>query len=329
MNLISTHLLTWIWKNHLMIKKVLNIATLLTLTITAGFPEISLAAQEAGSTQLRIQTGTPKRTNETIFSSLVAWKQDNGGHNKAKGLTFIKGSNAKKKITDAGAAKIISKALNAGINNEAPRLRGATVKYTDNKAEFIISNISGFDLTRVFIGDYTNQKLQYNLVGKKFSDAGVDLSIDLVYSAAVEYLDNFSSNVVPQTAGGEITVTIDNNSPIIIQTEGKTTKQLETELDKALGSKAQFSSLPIFPNIVELKSRNYKPFDGGEIQLFSLNAKSITIDINDSGLGILTKFRFPTITETEDSFENSVMKLVGLLFVVSLGYVFYARKKNQ
>ena len=307
-----------------MIKKILELAAL--LIITTGSPVISFAAQE-GNDQLRVQTGAPKRTNETIFSSLVAWRQEDGEKNKAKGLAFIKGSNTKK-ITDIEAAKIIAKSLNAGINYEAPHSRGARVKYSAKKAEFIITNATGFDLNRVFIGDYTNQKLQYNVPGKKFSDAGVDIAIDLVYSAVVERIDKFSPKFVPKTAGGTITVTIDNNSPIVIQTKDKNTKQLESELAKALGRTAHFSSEPIYPNIVELNSRNYKPFDGGELQLFNLNAKSIVIDINDSALGVLTKFRFPSIEKPEDSFENHIIKLVSLLLVAGLGYVFYARKKG-
>ena len=309
-----------------MIKKILELATLLIITITASLPIISFAAQE-GNDQLRVQTGAPKRTNETIFSSLVAWRHEDGENNKAKGLAFINGSNTKKTITDIDTAKIISKSLSAGVNYESPRSRGAMVKYSANKAEFVITNATGFDLNRVLFGDYTNQKLEYNVPGKKFSEAGVDIAIDLVYTAAVEYIDNFSSKSVPKTAGGTITVTIDNKSPIVIQTKGKNTKQLESELDKALGQIAHFSSVPIYPNIVELKSRNYKPFDGGELQLFNLNAKSIVIDINDSALGVLTKFKFPSIEKPEDSFENHIIKLVSLLLVAGFGYVFYARKK--
>ena len=309
-----------------MIIKNLTLATLLILTLTVGLPAISFAAQE-GSDQLRVLTGEPKKTNETIFSSLVAWRQEDGEENKAKGLTFIDGSKTKK-ITDIEAAKIIAKSLNAAINYKAPHSRGAMVRYTDNKAEFVITNITDFDLTRVFIGDYTNQKIQYNVPGKKFSEAGVDIAIDLVYSAAVESIDDLSSNIVSQATGGSITITIDNNSPIVIQTKGKNTKQLESEIDKTLGEIAHFSSEPIYPNIVELNSRTYKPFDGGEIQLFGLHAKSISIDVNDSSLGVLTKFRFPAINKIEDSFENSVIKLVSLLIIASLGYVFYSRKKS-
>lgn len=308
--------------------KALSTAMLFTLTITSSLPAVSFAAEE-GSDQLRLQTGMPKKIKETIFSSQISWKQEDGGHNKAKGLTYIDGSNTKKQTTDIEAAKKIAKSLNSGINYEPPHARGAVVKYTENKAEFIISNTSGFDLTRVIFGDYTNQKLQYNIPGKSFSAAGVAMAIDLVYSAEVDYIDNFSSNIVRETAGGAITVTIDNNTPIEIPTKGKNIRDLEKEIDKALGDVAHFSSTPIYPNIVELKSRNYKPFDGGEVQILNLKAKSITIDIADSGLGVLTKFRFPAVNAPEDSFEGSMMNLVGFLLVAGIATVFYARKKSK
>ncbi len=49
-----------------MIKKVLELAALLILTITTGFPAIGFAAQE-GSDQLRVQTGVPKERKLNNF----------------------------------------------------------------------------------------------------------------------------------------------------------------------------------------------------------------------------------------------------------------------
>lgn len=283
-------------------------------------------AQPAGANQLRIQTGTPKRTGETIFSSLVAWRSEEGRYNKANGLVFIKGTDAKKKTDDVEAARKIAGALSAGINYEAPTERGATAKVIKNKPEMLVGNRTGFDLTRVTTRDYTNQKLHYNVPNKSFKEASVGVAIDLVYSAAVEYVDNFSSGVKSETKGGSITVTIGDNSPVEIQTKGKTTKQLENELAKALGSAAQFSLLPIYSNFVEFKSRNYKPFDGGEVQLLNLNEKSITIDVSDSGLGVLTKFSFPDRYKPEES-AFSMTNMIALLVAAGAGYFFYRRKK--
>lgn len=294
------------------------------LTFFATLPLISSADSE-GKDQLRIQTGTPKRKIETAFSSLVAWRKEQADVNKANGLTFIHGSDSKKPTTDVEAARKIANAINGWINYAAPTDRGAIAKFSKDKAEILISNRAGFDLIRLTTRDYTNQKLQYNIPGKSFKDASVNMAIDLVYSAAVEYLDNFSSNIQLKTAGGTITVTIDSNSPIEIKTDGKTTKQLESELAQALGSNANFSSTPIYANFVEFKSRNYKAFDRGEIQLPRLNAKSITIDINDSGLGVLTKFSFPDIHQPESNSGN-ISYIIALLIAAGLGYFFYSRK---
>ena len=309
-----------------MIKRnLLSLVILLTSVIV--LPSISWADSE-GKDQLRIQTGTPKRTNETIFSSLVAWRKEQANVNKANGLTFIHGSGDKKPTTDVEAARKIASALNGGVNYSAPRDRGAIVKSSKDKAEILISNKEGFDLIRLTTRDYTNQKLQYNIPGKTFNDASVDLAIDLVYSAAVEYLDNFASDIKLKTTGGTITVTKNNDKPIVLKTAGKTTKQLEQELAQALGSNANFSLSPLYPNFVEFKSRNYKAFDGGEVQLPRLNANSITIDINDSGLGVLTKFRFPDVHKAESDSDN-LPYLIAFLVVAGLGYFLYTRKNKK
>jgi len=303
-------------------RKTLSSAILFCFATT--LPLIASAAPKAEN-QLRIQTGTPKRTNETAFSSMVVWRKEQANVNKANGLTFILGSKAKKPTTDVEAARKIASALNGGINYEAPHDRGTVAEFNKGKAEVVVSNRAGFNIIRFTTRDYTNQELQYNLPGKSFKDASVDVAIDLVYSAAVEYIDNFASNISLKPAGGSVTVTIDNNSPIIIKTDGKTTRQLETELAKALGSMANVSSIPIYPNFTQLKSRNYKAFDGGEVQLPLLNAKSITIDINDSGLGVLTKFKFPDINKAENESDNMLYLMI-LLIAASLGYVLYSRK---
>lgn len=302
-------------------RKALPLAILLSLT---SMPSISSAAPK-GADQLRIQTSAPKRTVETAFSSIVAWKNEQGHVNKANGLTFIKGTKAKKTTTGEETARKFASAINGGINYEAPHDRGAIAEHNKGKNEVIINNRAGFDLIRITTRDYTNQELQYNIPNKSFSEVSVDIAIDLVYSAAVEYIDNFASDIKLKPAGGFVTVTIDNKAPIKLTTDGKTTRQLETELAQAIGSNASFSMIPLYPNFTELKSRNYKSFDGGEVQLSGLNAKSITIDINDPGLGVLTKFRFPDLNNKESE-PGNMLYIVILLLAAGLGYVFYIRK---
>ena len=110
--------------------------------------------------------------------------------------------------------------------------------------------------------------------------------------------------------------------------DGKT-KEIELELADILEEKGRFASKPLYPNYVELKSRNYKAFDGGEVQLLNLEAKSISIDVNDSGLGVLTKFKFPDLNKPTDVASN-MPYIFGFLIVGFFGYGFYHLKiKNK
>lgn len=301
---------------------LLGLVILLTFSIT--LPNIC-SALPAGQNQLLLQTGIPKRNGETAISYMVAWRKGDSNLHRANGLTFINGSDTKKPTSNVEVARKITSALNAGIDYDAPGERGAIAKTSKNKAEVLVSNKTGFDLANITIRDYSNQKLHYSIPSKSFQKVTVDIAIDIVYSAAVEYVEGFSSGIQQKTAGGFVRVIIDNNSPIEIKTDGKSTKQIENELVQAIGSVAQFSTTSIFPNFVERKSRNYKPFDGGEVQLPKLNAKSITIDIGDTGLGVLTKFKFPDANKPTDVAGN-IYYIIGFLVIGILGFIYYTQK---
>ena len=256
---------------------------------------------------------------------MVTWRKGSAIVHRANGLTFVNGSDTKKPTSAVEIARKITSSLNAGIDYDAPSERGSIAKNAKDKAEVLVSNKNGFDLAHITTRDYSNQKLTYNIPGKSFKAASVDIAIDLVYSAAVEYVDGFSTGIKHEAAGGLVTVTIDNNSPIEIKTNGKSAKQIEKELAQALGSNAHFSSNSIYPNFTERKSRNYKPFDGGEVQLLNLSAKLITVDIDDPGLGALVKFDFPDINKPTDVAGN-INYIVGLLLACVFGYFFYISK---
>jgi len=306
-------------------RKTIHLAILFTFVITwSGIT----AAAPSGHNQLRLQTGTAKRSGETAFSYLVSWRKGDANLLTANGLLFINGKDAKTPTSDIEIARKISNKINAGVMIKSPNDRGVTAKYTKDKAEVLVSNKAGFDLTRITVRDYSNQETRYNIPGKSFNSASVRVAIDFVYSAAVEYVDGFSTGIKKEAAGGSVKVIIGNNSPIEIKTDGKSTRQIENELAQAIGSNAHFSSTPLYPNFVELRSKNYKPFDGGEVQLPILNAKSITIDINDSGLGVLTKFHFPDINKPTDVVGN-MPYIIALFILAILGAIFYTKKSRE
>jgi len=257
----------------------------------------------------------------------VSWRKGGATEHRANGLIFVNGFESKNPTSAITLAKKAAKSLNAGINYDSPHARGAIVDYVKDETRYIVSNREGFDLAYITTRDYSNQKLHYDIPNKDFNSASIDVAIDIVYSATVEYIDNFSKSNRESAAGGTITLTLDQKKPIKIKTSGKSTKVIEKEIAEALGTQAKFSSNPLYPNFVELKSRNYKPFDGGEVQLPQLKASSITIDVDDAGLGVLTKFKFPDIHQPV-AIASNVPYILGGLFVGFVAFGFY-RIKNK
>jgi len=306
----------------MIIKKISGIVFFISLFSAAN----SIQASPANTQQLELQTSESKRTGETALSYLVTWRKAESRLYNANGLTFISGTETDEPTSSSEVAYKLTKALNGAIDHDSPHLRGAIAK--NNKSTLTVSNRDGFDLTRITIRDYSNQELEYSLSGKYFDAAAVDIAIDVVYSAAVEYMRGFSKGVKQAASGGFISVTIDSKAPIKISTNGKTNEQIEKELANAIGSKAQFSSSPIFPNFEQIRSKNYKSFDGGETQISGLKARRIVIDVNDSGLGVLTKFDFTNVEKPVDM-ANNLPYIIGLLLASIFGYLFFTARKKK
>ena len=278
----------------------------------------------AGNNQLTLKTGTSKRTGESAFSYSVSWRKNDGNQNIANGLLFIDGTDSKKPSSSSDIAYKITKAINSAVAIESPHDRGATAKQV-NSSEVVVSNQSGFDLTQITVRDYTNQKLSFTVPEKNFNASSLSVAIDVVYSAAVEYVDGFSTGIKHEAAGGFIKVTIDQNAPIEINTANKSSSKIEQALAQALGSNANFATDPLFPNFAVLRSKNYKDFDGGEVQFQTLNAKTITIESNDPGLGLLIKFKFPDQNKPTDVI-GKVPYLIAFIIFGVFAYLFYGSR---
>lgn len=300
-------------------KYLLNLIALFTISLP-----LAVSSAPAGNNQLSLKTGTSKRIGESAFSYSVSWRKDDGNQNIANGLLFIDGTDSKNPSSSSDIAYKITKAINSGVAIESPHDRGATAKQV-NSSEVVVSNQSGFDLTQITVRDYTNQKLSFTVPEKNFNAASIVVAIDVVYSAAVEYVDGFSTGIKHEAAGGFIKVTIDQNAPIEIDTTRRSSSKIEQALAQALGSKTNFSTYPLFPNFVELRSKNYKDFDGGEMQFQSLNAKTITIESNDPGLGLLIKFKFPDKNKPTDVI-GKVPYLIAFIIFGVFAYLFYGSR---
>jgi hypothetical protein len=309
--------------------KLLNpIHTALSLSLLAAsglFQPAFAVTTAADQDNIRVHTSHPKKTSDSLFSATVEWRIDDNELYRTNGLSFL----STEKSDGLIAAKKLATALSDGMTELYPSWRGIKVSHPKDQPELTIANKAGFSLTSATFKDYSNQALSYDLVDKSFNSDGVQVAIDLVYAADVEYLEGFTSKKSQLASQGDIEITIDEQKPVLIKTDGKTTHELEVEIARQLTS-SQLSETPLFPSIVGGDTRNNKPFDGSEVQLLNLAAKSITINNTDPNLGVLTKFKFKD--------ENSSVKVVApmsMLWLVILGgilaggYFWFSKTKKQ
>lgn len=297
----------------------------LPLLASSVFFETAQAATPAGQDQLRIHTGMPRRAADALFSYIAEWHVDNDKSYHANGMSFL---NAGKIDNPEQVAKKLHTAMKDGMTQLYPNWRGITVEQTPEQPELTITNKAGSALTTVTVKDYSNMAVGFDVAGKNFGAAGVQVGIDLVYSAEVEYLDNFTAKKDLTASQGEIQLTFDGQPPIQIKTDGKTTRELEQELAKAIGS-SHLSNTPLYTETIGKDKRNNKPFDGNELQLQHLAAKSITIDVNDPALGVLVKFKFKDAPATAQVAEpRATTSIVAVLAVAAAGFFWQKNRKK-
>lgn len=297
------------------------------LASTLPWQPVYAETTPAAQNQLRIHSSLPKKAGESLFSYTAEWHQDGGKLYHSTGMSFLDANKVAQSPSEAKIAKKLASSIKESMIRLDPSWRGIEVKQPAEKAEFILSNKTGYALTSVVVRDYTNQALSFDLVDKTFQAEAVQLALDMVLAADVEYLDKFSGQKSQIASGGEVEINIDDQKPIRIKTDGKTTREIEKEIARQL-SASKLSGSSLVTSQIGKDKRNIRPFDGSEVQLSSLAAKSIAIDITDSSLGVLVKFKFkdaaPGISE-EPSF---VLILLGLMGLLAAGY-FWQQKNNK
>lgn len=277
---------------------------------------------------LRIHNTLPKKASDALFSYSVEWRIDQGEIYRATGLSFLNSTKLKEGTPAGVVTKKLVTSLKDGMVQLDPNWRGIHVNQIADQAEFTISNKEGYSLTTITVRDYSNQAIRYDLPAHSLSAEGVQAAIDLVLAVDVEYLDKFSAQKPNTASQGEIEITFDDLAPIKVKTDGKTTRQLEEEIAQQLTT-AHLSELPLYPGLVTNDTRNNKPFDGSEVQLLNIPAKSLTINITDPALGVLTKFKFRDDNYSVKVFEpRFILLLVAVLGVAAGGYFWWTKSKK-
>lgn len=282
-------------------KSLYFLMKILLLSIGILFQSAQANSTPAGQDQLNIHTSLPKKPSHALFSYTVEWRVDNGDLFRATGISFLNAAKLDESSNIAVITKKLLTSLKDGLMQLEPVWRGITINQPQNQAELDIANKTGYSITSVTVRDYTNQALSYNSGNHTFSTGGVEIAIDLVLATDVEFIEGFTTRKTNTASQGDIEISIDNQKPVLIKTDGKTTRQLEEEIAKHL-SGSKISSTPLVQSFLSNYDKNNKPFDGSEVQLGHLAAKSIAIDIRDPELGVLTKFKYRD--------DNSSIKVV-------------------
>lgn len=289
-----------------------------------AFAVVTPAAQDI----LILHTGMPKKESDALFSYTLEWRLDDEELYRVTGISFL---NADKVDADTPPGRITKKLVTAvkdGMIQLDPHWRGVTVTQPDDKPELAISNKAGYSLTSAMFRDYSNQALRFDLQGKSFNAAGVQLGIDLVYAADVDYLDGFTAKKALTASQGSIEIAIDEQAPLHIKTDGKTTGELEAEIARVL-MQAQLAETSLVPHIINKDKRNNKPFDGSEVQLANLAAKSIRIEVNDPSLGVLMKFKFKDENHSVKVVEpRFMMAVLAGLSIIAVLFFWYKNQKK-
>ncbi len=191
--------------------------TLSLLSASALFQSAYAVPTPANQDALSIHTGIPRKVGDSLFSYTAEWRMDDGELYRATGLSFLNAAKIDAVASGASVTKKLVTSMKDGMIQMDPSWRGITVNQNQDQPELTIANKAGYSITTVIIRDYTNQPMRYNLSGKSFNAEGVQVAIDLVLSANVEYLDGFSSRKSRIASQGGIDVTIDDQKTIHIK----------------------------------------------------------------------------------------------------------------
>ncbi len=259
--------------------------------VMAFFQVVHAASTPAGQQTMSLYTSLPKKSGESLFSYTAEWQLDGDKLNHATGMIFLNADKVDAGLTTSKITKKMVTAMRDGMTQLDPKLRGITIEQVDEKAKLILSNKAGYRLDNLVFRDYTNQALRFDMAGKSFNAEGVQIAVDVVLAAEVEYLDKFSGTKPKIADAGEIEIRLDEQTPIRVKTDGKTPREIEMEITRQLGG-SKLNDSTLVASQIHKDTRNIKPFDGSEVLLSALAARSISIDVQSSSVGVLVKFKF-------------------------------------
>lgn len=310
-------------KKKLIIVSVTVAMGLATSTAWSKTPE--------GQDAFMVIPSAPQKPGENLYSITARWRIDQDLTYESSGLAFVKGSNMDMPDTAKSVSHKIAMGLNDGLVDQYPKWRGVLIGEAtadDGTDAFNVSNKAGFSFMHVTLRDYSNQTTRLVSRASSFKAGNIKLAIDLVSSAAVDNPMAAAMGAQKRSydsSKGAVEVTIGDGKTIRVETNGKDAEQVEKELASKI-SGAVLSSSSIAPHTKDGDARNLKPFDGGEIDLFSLDTNTITVAISDPKLGVLYKLVY---LDDNGAGTDFMIMLPGALILGGLGSLIFITLNNR
>ena len=284
-----------------------------------------------GKDAFMVIPSAPQKPGENLYSITARWRIDQDLTYESSGLAFVKGPKMETPDTAKSVSHKIAMGLNDGLVDQYPKWRGVLIgeaKAEDGSDAFNVSNKAGFSFMHVTLRDYSNQTTRLVSRASSFKAGAIKLAIDVVSAAAVDNPMAAAMGAQKRSydsSKGAIEITLGDGETIRVETDGKGPKQVEKELASKING-ATASSSSIAPHTKDGDARNVKPFDGGEIDLLSLDTNTITISVSDPKLGVLYKFVY---LDDNDAGTDFMIMLPGALLLGGLGSLIYITLNNR
>lgn len=296
---------------------------LILITVVFLAPPQSASCQTPAGTQaVRVKMGIPRKNGISPYFMSLGWRADGGLEREASGIAYLNGSDRAAPDDGITAARKIVTAARKALLQVKPSERGVVIDQAMNGAaalpEVIYQNKLGFTLTKIVERDDSNQMGKTQLLDKPFATAQIELAIDVVD------IDLF--NLSTRDPSSVLRLWVEEGPTVQIQTPELDANEIEDQIAEALNASQIYASVEGSPLALDTAAEQ-RPvgmrFDGSEVHIPALQARALTVDLNDPTLSLITRVTFGSQSGT-----GLIWAIVGISSVV-LGAAAFFMVRNR
>ncbi|MGH6635564.1 MAG: hypothetical protein ACRED0_05330 [Gammaproteobacteria bacterium] len=294
-------------------------ALLILIAVVCVATQSAFCQTPAGTQVVRVKMGIPRKNGINPYFMSLGWRVDGGLEREASGIAYLNGPDHAAPDDAITAARKIVTAAREALLQVKPSERGAVIDQAMNGAaalpEVIYQNKAGFTLTKIVERDDSNQTEKTHLSDKPFAAAQIELAIDVVDA------DLFNLSAKPQSS--VLKLWVEGGATVQIQTPQLAPSEIEDQIAEALNASQIDASVEGSPRALDTAAEQ-RPigmrFDGSEVHIPGLQARVLTVDMNDPTLSLITRLTFGSqegmsLTRAFVGISSMVLGVVGFFIV--------------